>query len=291
MPTFEQTKGDYARMWSRMVVTKERIGAIDAVARRILKNKARYQRVQTLTGVPWAWIAIIHNRESGGDFAGVLHNGEKILGTGRKTKLVPAGRGPFSTWEEAAVDAIEIKGLQKIKSWPIERWLYEGERFNGWGYFNRGVPSAYLWSFSNIYKGGKYVADGVWSSSTWDRQMGIAPLLKRLLALDSSIDIDGDEVVARPAPDPEPAKPITQSRTMQGAGTAATGGTAVMVDNGAEIVTQLEKADGHISAGTVLGFIVGALIVAGALYAAYAKWDERGRPVPSWWPRWLGGTR
>jgi len=98
----------------------------------ILRNRPKYQAVQDATGVPWFWVAAIHMRESSCDFRGVLHNGEKIIGTGRKTTLVPRGRGPFSSWSEAAIDAIKMHGLHRIDEWPIERLLYEAERFNGW---------------------------------------------------------------------------------------------------------------------------------------------------------------
>ena len=35
----------------------------------------------------------------------------------------------------------------------------------------------------------------------------------------------------------------------------------------------------------MFGMVVGALIVAGALYALYARWDDAGRPVPGFLAR------
>lgn len=58
----------------------------------IKKNQARYERVSQATGVPWELIGAIHYRESDFDFGAALHNGDKIIGTGRKTYRVPAGR-------------------------------------------------------------------------------------------------------------------------------------------------------------------------------------------------------
>jgi len=193
-PTFEKLRSRYPQFWFDMVVDSGRVKSLDAIARKLLVSKARYQKVESQLGVPWWFIAILHNRESSGNFAGVLHNGEHIIGTGRKTRLVPAGRGPFSSWEEAATDALKMKNLHKIADWSIERVCYEGERFNGFGYYSRGVPSAYLWSFSNIYKGGKYVADGVWSSTARDQQAGIMPLLKRMMVADSTIKFGSSQV-------------------------------------------------------------------------------------------------
>lgn len=81
------------------------------------------------------------------------------------------------------------------------------------------------------------------------------------------------------APDANP-KPLAQSGTAKGAGTAAAGGAAVATSQIAEAVTQLSDAEGHLSAGTVLGVVIGILILAGAAYAFYRRWDDAGRPLP-----------
>lgn len=193
--SFGPLEEEYASRWASMRITPGKVTTIDAVARKIIAGKARYQAVEADTGVPWAFIGVLHNREAGCDFAGVLHNGEKILGTGRKTKEVPAGRGPFKTWHEAAIDALKIKGYKiGFPVWSVTRCLFEGERFNGFGYRMHGVPSAYLWSFSDQYKRGKYVADGVWSATTVDRQMGIAPLMARLMVIDPDVSFGAGEL-------------------------------------------------------------------------------------------------
>ncbi len=197
---FSALKGEYQQRWEQMAITPRQQGAIDRAAMTILAAKSRYQVVAAQTGVPWAFIGVLHWREASCDFAGVLHNGEKILGTGRKTRLVPKGRGPFRTWEEAARDALALKGYAPGSPWSISRCLYEGERFNGFGYRMHQVPSAYLWSFSNQYVRGKYVADGVWSPTTVDRQMGIAPLMKRLLALDGDVSFEAATSAASSGP-------------------------------------------------------------------------------------------
>src|SRR5450631_3672478 len=73
------------------------------VARRLLAAKARYQTVAARTGVPWFVIAVIHEREASQDWAGSLAQGDPW---NRVSVHVPAGRGPFRSWEEAAVDAL-----------------------------------------------------------------------------------------------------------------------------------------------------------------------------------------
>lgn len=205
--SFGPLEEEYASRWASMRISPGKVTAIDAVARKIIAGKARYQAVEADTGVPWAFVGVLHNREAGCDFSGVLHNGEKILGTGRKTKLVPAGRGPFKTWHEAAIDALKIKGYKTgVPVWSVARCLFEGERFNGFGYRMHGVPSAYLWSFSDQYKRGKYVADGVWSATTVDRQMGIAPLMARLMVIDPDVSFGAGDLPREWATSP-PAAP------------------------------------------------------------------------------------
>lgn len=81
------------------------------------------------------------------------------------------------------------------------------------------------------------------------------------------------------APDANP-KSLAQSGTAKGAGTAAAGGAVVATNQIAEAVTQLSDAEGHLSAGTVLGVVIGILILAGAAYAFYRRWDDAGRPLP-----------
>jgi lysozyme family protein len=189
-PTFAKMAPRYANMWARMEIDPKKLKIVDATAREIIeKRKTRYLKVEAATGVPWWWIAVAHHREASGSFAGVLHNGDRIIGTGRTTYRVPKGRGPFATWEEAAIDALKMPGkeLHKIKDWTLERAAYQLEAFNGWGYFWKGIPSSYLWSFSNIARPGKYVADHVWDSNAVDGQMGVMPLLQRLQALDASV--------------------------------------------------------------------------------------------------------
>ncbi len=52
------------------------------------------------------------------------------------------------------------------------------EHYNGLGYRNKGLASPYVWSGTTTYKGGKYVADGQFSASAFDKQLGVAVMLK-----------------------------------------------------------------------------------------------------------------
>jgi lysozyme family protein len=202
-PKFADLKAINRHRWDNAKILTRWSAEADKQASRIMGFSGRYKAVEKLTGVPWYVIAVKHLREASCDFRGVLHNGEKIIGTGRRTKLVPAGHGPFSTWEEAAVDALRLKGLHKITDWSIERVLYECERFNGWGYYWKKRISPYVWSGTNLYSSGKYVKDGVYDGGHVDTQLGVAIVLKKLQALGVNVD-PAKPSKPKPAPVPPP---------------------------------------------------------------------------------------
>lgn len=158
---------------------------IKNVAERIKNNMPRYQAAGKTLNIPWFFIAALHNMESGGSFAGVLHNGEKILGTGRKTTLVPKGRGPFGTWEQSAVDAMKMKNFHVQTDWSLEQCLRRSELYNGTGYISgkgRQDTSPYLWSCTNINDNtGKFTADGHYDpKANSNGQVGVAAIYKEL---------------------------------------------------------------------------------------------------------------
>lgn len=161
-----------------MQIHSEKASALDAICARLERSKERYKAVQKATGVPWFVVAALHNRESDGDFSTYLGNGDLLS---RPTVNVPEGRGPFASWQEGAIDALAYDGLNKITNWSAPRACYEIEKFNGFGYRHRGVPSPYLWSWSSNYACGKYVRDGLFDPSAVDKQCGAMPIVKRLM--------------------------------------------------------------------------------------------------------------
>jgi lysozyme family protein len=175
------------------------------IAGKLMRHKAQYLAVEARTGVPWFVIAALHSRESDADFATYLGNGERL---DRKTMLVPKGRGPFDSWEAGAIDALALDGLDQVKTWSPERACFEIEKFNGFGYRKRGVRSPYLWSFSNHYARGKYVADGRFSATHVDEQCGAIPILKAIMELDGSARFKADNLPA--------TKPITVTTILGG---------------------------------------------------------------------------
>lgn len=183
MPDHSELKSDYATLWASMEIRADKKEVVTRIARKLLRHKARYLAVEAKTGVPWFVVAALHNRESDADFSTYLGNGEPL---DRVTRLVPKGRGPFASWEGGAADALALDRLDQVKTWTPERACFEIEKFNGFGYRRRGVPSPYLWSFSNHYVRGKYVADGRFSAAHVDQQCGAIPIVRRIMELDES---------------------------------------------------------------------------------------------------------
>ena len=131
--------------------------------------------------MPWYLVGIIHGMEAGYRFDRHLHNGDPLTA---RTVNVPAGRPPEGhppfSWEESARDALQFDGLAKETDFSIAHLLYYFEKFNGFGYRSRGVPTPYLWGCSTHYKAGKFVADHVFSETAVSDQVGAAVLVKQL---------------------------------------------------------------------------------------------------------------
>lgn len=189
MAKFEDYRAAYAAAWSSLVVRPERKKDADHVAQLIIAGSARYKIVEARTGVPYWFVGLCHYRESSCDFSTYLGNGESLK---HKTTLVPAGRGPFASFVDGAVDALTIQGFAHASDWSIERTAYRLEGFNGYGYHAHGVFSPYLVGGSNLYgppqaKAGKYVHDRDFDPNVVDPQLGTLVVLKSLCALDPSI--------------------------------------------------------------------------------------------------------
>ncbi len=149
-----------------------------------IAHKDVYLEVEHATGVLWPHVAVLHRRESDANFSTYLGNGDPL---NRHTVHVPRGRGPFPTFLAGAIDALRLDGLTNVIDFRLEKILWYSEIFNGLGYEMHGLPSPYLFGGSNIQRAGKYVSDGVWSSTTWDSQPGCAPILAMIAKLDPSV--------------------------------------------------------------------------------------------------------
>jgi len=189
--------------WQEMKIRADRMAQLDSTAHRISGSKDRYVAVeQRLTKIgfycPWWFIAICSEREYGGPphWDRQLSQGDPL---NRVSWHDPAGRGPFlyhddpsmkDAWERACLDAL-IDCAPHAAKW--QDWSSGGtatifEEYNGLGYAAMGVPSAYVWSGSDQYISGKYIADHVYRSGVVDVQEGCMPILSRMMEADKTIN-------------------------------------------------------------------------------------------------------
>ncbi|MCL4524068.1 MAG: hypothetical protein M1453_02010 [Acidobacteria bacterium] len=211
VPLSENLRREYENLFNTCTTRPDCTKVVEALVAKLQANKARYQSVSEAIGIPWSFVAVIHNMEAGLNFSRHLHNGDPLAA---RTVQVPAGRpktgNPPFTWAESAGDALAMKGLSAATDWSLAGTLYQLERYNGWGYRLRHphVLSPYLWSFSNHYTSGKYVADGTWSDSAVSKQCGAAVLLRRM-AENGQV-----EFADQPAPLPK-SKPLVVRHSMK----------------------------------------------------------------------------
>ncbi len=179
----EQLKAEYRRLFDTCLINQSRVPLVEGILKKIIDNKSRYRSVGSVLGIPWYFIAVIHNMESSLNFNCHLHNGDPLSA---RTVHVPAGRpvqgDPPFTWEQSATDSLRFQKLDAWTDWSVPGLLFKLEAYNGFGYRTKHpeVLSPYLWSFSNHYASGKFVADGRWSDTAVSNQCGAAILLRRL---------------------------------------------------------------------------------------------------------------
>jgi lysozyme family protein len=210
---------EYQQLWESCLVRPAKVAEADSVAVKIAAQRGRYQAVAARLGIPWYAIGLIHAMECDLDFGLHLHNGDPLTA---RTVHVPPGRPPQGdppfTWEASAADALTFTGFAASNDWSVAGLLYQLEAYNGWGYRAKHPQTLtpYLWSFSNHYAKGKYVADGKWSAKTVSQQAGAAVLLQRLAAR-GAVSLDGGGrtlQLANPhmqGPDVEEAQDLLQS--------------------------------------------------------------------------------
>jgi lysozyme family protein len=248
-------------------------------------NKSRYISIAKRAGMPeiaWLFIAVSHYRESTQNFAASLAQGDPLAdknGQPIKSVHVPADRGPFyppNAFEDAAVDAL-VKCAPKaafLTDWTIGGMLTNLERFNGLGYANKGIPSPYIWSGTDQYTVGKYVADGVFDPNKVDKQLGCAGLILAIMGLDPSIKLDGPAAHI-PALPPAPEAPARDGEWLQTSLNTLGADPQLVVDGIVGPATRNAVRAFQLSKNLVVDGLVGPATF-GALDAALAA----GKPVP-----------
>jgi lysozyme family protein len=199
---FEQLKPEYTSLLAHMQITK--VAAIDATAKRLIKfiDGGNYKAGCDLTGVPQIVAAASFEREASSNFKLNPAQGWPL---NSRSKDVPYN-GPFGSWTAAQLAAYKIDGLDQIgaPNWSWERACYEEELFNGFGYRNHGVPSPYLFGGTNIQKPGKYDADSKYDPNEMDTQLGVIPMMLRM------VELRPDLTLPLPYPGVMGAAPVAQ---------------------------------------------------------------------------------
>lgn len=174
----------YIQLWSTIQIRPEWKKTSDAIAAKIVSNQGRYAAAVSGTAIPWWFIAVVHAMECSLRFDQHLHNGDPLTA---RTVRVPSGRPaagpPPFTWEESAQDSIVYESLDKVADWGLASVLFNWHRYNGINneYKKRGIPTPYLWSGSQHYTKGKYVADHEFDPNAVSGQAGAAVILKALV--------------------------------------------------------------------------------------------------------------
>jgi lysozyme family protein len=194
MINIAELKKANADRWRDMDVTAGLVPVIDKTSSRLVDPdaKARYVAVSEKTHVPWFVIAVIHEREASQSWHANLAQGDPW---NKASIHVPKGRGPFKSWEDAAVDALAncAPYAAKWNDWTAGGALTLLEEYNGLGYAAKDRSSPYVWASTNQYVKGKFVADHHFDPNATDHQLGCAALLNRMAAIDSTIQFsDGD---------------------------------------------------------------------------------------------------
>ncbi|MFZ4808557.1 MAG: hypothetical protein ACOYLQ_14975 [Hyphomicrobiaceae bacterium] len=184
-PSYESIKDDYVRLFNSVVIREQYQSQIGWYVSKLLEddNRKLYQQLEDQVCVPWYFVGIIHGLECSFNFRAHLHNGDPLRG---KTVQVPKNRptpwNPPSDWVSSAKDSLAYEKFVDLEDWSLPRMLFRWEAYNGFRSRANGINTPYLWSFSNHYMRGKFVADNVWDANAVSKQCGAAVMLKALLA-------------------------------------------------------------------------------------------------------------
>jgi|GEM_PF-2110142 len=177
----EKRSVENTNLFKTCVISANKSVEVNRIVDKLIANKSRYVNVCKGTAVPWQFVAVVHYAEGNINFDRHLHNGDPLTG---RTVNIPTGRplrgNPPFTWEESVRDMLEYDKITVKINWSTPATLYKLLLFNGLGYDKQGINSPYLWSGSNHYKKGQYVADGRFDPEKVFQSIGVAVLLKAM---------------------------------------------------------------------------------------------------------------
>lgn len=187
------------RKWRDMKIKPSFWPAAQKFARRALAHKGEYvaisEEIKRRHGyhIPWWFIPLVHERECVKGVDNWTCNIAQGCRYNVKCNVIPYS-GPFSSFVEAAIDALVVQHPHAAKNtnWSGGGTLTKAEEYNGLGYYRMGKTNPYLFSGTDQYIKGKYVADKKYDPNVVDTQLGVAISLKALMELDPSIQLDGN---------------------------------------------------------------------------------------------------
>jgi len=212
---FSALEPEYQHLLSTIKITRPQIVSrgVDEIER-VLES---YEATAATTAIPAGWIGPTDCRESDCNPRCGIGQGDPWNEVSRH---VPAGEGPFASKAAADVFYLHYDHIGVLPTglagWTLPYACYEWESWNGWGPRARGRISGYTFSCTDAYDtpaygghglGGKYIADGVWSSSEVDPQPGAVALYMELVRRHPSLAIEGMPRVTVAAPPLVPAPP------------------------------------------------------------------------------------
>lgn len=259
MPEYASSSKGYGALWDKCIVEPDKVASLKSIAEHIKAAYPRYENAEKVTGVPKSWIGPTEKRESDLNPRCNIAQGDRW---DTRSTHVPRGMGPFSSWDAAAIAAFKLPAhrLDAVKRWSVERYCYEWEKWNGYGYLRHSVNSPYVYGWTNLQEYGKYVADGVWSASAWDVQPGCVAMLKILATIDPEVAERLKDREAKPPPEVKAheTKPGRTTTAAGGAGAAGTAGQKSATEHPAKTVA-------HYALEYTAFAVFGIVIVAGVV--------------------------
>lgn len=184
-PKFEDVADSYRELFRTCEIRSDKSSLVKWYTDKLADpaRRERYQKIEEEICTPWYFVGIIHGMECGFDFSKHLHNGDPLR---YRTVQVPKNRpqtwNPPTDWQSSAIDALRYDKFADLTDWDLPRMLYRWEAYNGWrSRLLYKINTPYLWSFSNHYAKGKFVADNVWDANAVSKQCGAAVMLKMLV--------------------------------------------------------------------------------------------------------------
>jgi lysozyme family protein len=145
------------------------------------KKEAVIDEIARKANLPPSLVGALWHREASFKEGVYMHNGDPL---GKPTTHVPKGINfGKDQFVDAAVHALNrfkstSKGLGlSYDSKDVGAMATFAEHYNGLGYRNKDRVSPYVFAGTDQYKGGMYVADGVYSAKTFDQRPGVVAII------------------------------------------------------------------------------------------------------------------